>query len=338
MKRLIRPIVHAGRSALGVTGLVLQLAEISRKLSEVAAKIEFGSQRLPRSKLVPGAPLDYASLTGDPPMPSFAPTTIKAGSRMCRQGDFSTDGFRYWISRMRQPFVMHRKLWEWFFIADALFQRGQLQPGRRGLGFGVGLEPMTPLFGSFGCHVTATDMAERDASSAGWTGQHAAGLDALNTLQLCDEVLFRQNVSFRVLDMNNIPAEFDNQFDFCWSSCALEHLGSLEHGMRFVERSMAVLKPGGIAVHTTEFNMSSNQQTFESPTLSLYRRQDLDQLTVRLEAAGHHVEPMDWDQGTGYADGYVDLPPYAQKLLHLRLRVADFDCTSIGLIIHKAKA
>jgi hypothetical protein len=316
MKRLLRPFALVGRSALGATGLM------PRPYSPRASGFQ--------------PTLDYGSLTGDPPVPLAAPTAIKSGSRMCRQGDFSTDGFRYWMSRMSQPFSMDRKAWEWFFIADALFQRGQLEPGLRGIGFGVGLEPLTSLFASRGVQIIATDMDERDASGAGWIGQHAAGLDALNGRQLCDSETFRRDVTFRVLDMNTIPPEFDRQFDFCWSSCALEHLGSLEHGMRFVERAMGVLKPNGVAVHTTEFNMSSDTHTFETPVLSLYRRRDLEALTVRLQAAGHYVEPIDWDRGNGYADSHVDLPPYHLGTLHLRLRIAEFDCTSIGLVVHRA--
>jgi hypothetical protein len=61
--------------------------------------------------------------------------------------------------------------------------------------------------------------------------------------------------------------------------------------------SIAVLKPGGIAVHTTAFNMSSNTHTFESAGLSLYRRRDLEAAIERLESAGHNVEPIDWHQG-----------------------------------------
>jgi hypothetical protein len=100
---------------------------------------------------------------------------------------------------------------------------------------------------------------------------------------------------------------------------------------------MAVLKPSGIAVHTTEFNMSSNADTFESAELSLYRRKDLEALVDRLGTAGHHVEQIDWYQGRGFADRHIDLPPYTIEPLHLRLRIAEYDCTSIGLIAHKAR-
>jgi hypothetical protein len=76
-----------------------------------------------------------------------------------------------------------------------------------------------------------------------------------------------------------------------------------------------------------------NDAPHESAGLSLYRRRDIENLVARLESDGHKVEPIDWSTGKGFADGFVDLPPHASPS-HLRLRVAGYDCTSIGIIIH----
>ena len=46
-----------------------------------------------------------------------------------------------------KPLVMHRKMWEARPRPPAaLDERGMLESGRRGLGFGVGLEPLVALF------------------------------------------------------------------------------------------------------------------------------------------------------------------------------------------------
>jgi glycosyltransferase involved in cell wall biosynthesis/SAM-dependent methyltransferase len=292
----------------------------------------------PREALA--ATLDYVALTGDPPTPQAPPAVITRGSRLCRQGDFATDGFRFWMQAMHEPPAMRRKLWEWFFTADALYQRDMLRPGRSGVGFGVGQEPLPSLFARLGCEIVATDMAVEAAATAGWvnSGEHAHALTALNTRGICDPMQFAERVRFMVADMNAIPNELDGRFDFCWSSCAFEHLGSLEHGLRFVERAQRVLKPGGVAVHTTEFNMSSDDDTLERPELSLYRRRDLIALAARLSEHGDRVEPFDFNPGSGFADGFIDLPPYLRTPLHLRLRIGDYDCTSIGLIVHRGGA
>ena len=123
----------------------------------------------------------YVELTGAPPVPD-SPSTLHAGSRLCRQGDFCTDGFRYWMRQIRRDCAMHRKLWEWYFAADALWRLGMLREGRRGLGFGVGQEPLTALFAAQGCAIVASDMDAEGAATAGWTrsGEHARDVEALD--------------------------------------------------------------------------------------------------------------------------------------------------------------
>ena len=236
---------------------------------------------------------------------------------------------------MRPP-ALARKLWELVFIAQSLFERGLLTSGRRGLAFGVGREPLPALFASLGCAIVATDQGTDGARRAGWqqTDQHAAGLDALAFPQICAPEVFSKQVTFEPVDMNDIPRKFCGGFDFCWSTCSLEHLGSLEHGLSFIESAMDTLKEGGVAIHTTEFNLSSNDDTYESRDLSLYRRRDIQELVARLIRAGHDPEPIDFDPGEALIDGYVDLPPYRHEP-HLRLRIGEYDCTSIGIIISR---
>ena len=58
-----------------------------------------------------------------------------------------------------------------------------------------------------------------------------------------------------------------------WSSCSLEHLGSISHGIEFILNSLKCLKQHGVAVHTTEFNLSSNEETLnEKIVASLEKR------------------------------------------------------------------
>jgi hypothetical protein len=230
-----------------------------------------------------------------------------------------------------------RKQWEFFFIAQALFERGMLQRSRAGIGFGVGQEPLPALFASFGVEILATDQSLENAQLGGWvkSGQHTTDLSGLNVLGICTDAMFHELVQFADVDMNALPAQLAGRFDFCWSACALEHLGSLKHGTEFIKRSLEVLKPGGVAVHTTEFNLSSNGRTIESEGLSVYRRRDIETLVREIAAHGHTVEPIDWTHGGGLAETVVDLPPWGRGEPHLRLLLGDFECTSIGLIIRR---
>lgn len=81
--------------------------------------------------------------------------------------------------------------------------------------------------------------------------------------------------------------------------------------------------------------MTSNEETVESEGLSVFRRQDIESVADELRAAGHYVYPIDWHIGEDVLDKFIDLPPYSQKDMHLRLRLSEYPCTSIGLIILK---
>lgn len=230
--------------------------------------------------------------------------------------------------------IVHRKMWEWLFICEALSEGGMLREGRRGLGFGVGREPLVALFASLGCRITATDLEPQQAVAAGWTAtgdEYTGGTAGLNEHGLCDAGEFEERVDFRFVDMNALPDDLGG-FDFAWSSCAFEHLGSLEQGLAFVERQMDCLRPGGLAVHTTEYNLSSADDTVATGGTVLYRRRDIEELAARLSSAGHRIV-CDFTEGDSPADRHVDLPPFSDT--HLRTMLGEYVTTSVALVIEK---
>lgn len=202
--------------------------------------------------------------------------------------------------------VYQRKLWEWAFIVQALKERGVLGPGCRGLGFGVGREPLPAYFRSLGCEVVATDMPEGLDAAGHWTetGQH--------------------DPTAIPLDMNDIPMSYDKQFHFVWSSSSFEHLGSLVHGRAFWHRMKRCLRWGGVAVHTTEYNLSSDDQTIAEGPVVAFRKQDLVDM----------VPDMDFTVG----DLGQTAETEAEKLLpHLKLKLGEYEITSAGLIYEKER-
>jgi len=273
---------------------------------------------------------------GKPEMMSGQPAeNAFPNSVVCRQESFLTPYFHYWTARLGEGLRYHRKLWEFVFICQALWERGAIKPGARGLGFGVGIEPLSAFFASQDCSIIATDMAATAATEMGWTDtlQHATGKEALRKPHVCPDTLFDKNVEFRECDMNHVPADLVD-FDFCWSACALEHLGSIELGLAFIERSIACLKPGGWAVHTTEFNLSSNDETVDNLSTVLFRRRDMDALAERLRAQGHTVASFDYNPGHGAVDNYIDVAPYREQP-HLKMALNGYSTTSIGIIVQR---
>lgn len=234
------------------------------------------------------------------------------------------------------PTNLHRKLWEYCYITQALYERGMLREGCKGLGFAVGKEPLSSLFAKYGSPILATDLDYELSQEDGWveTDQHARTLADLNERGLCEPDNFDTLVTFQAVDMNNIPDHLKD-FDFLWSCCAFEHLGSIQKGLEFVYNAMKCLKPGGIAIHTTDFNVFSNDETIDHHKDVIFRKRDILEIVRRLKIAGHYVAPLSFYTGSGEADKFISLPPYIQDPMHLKLRIDPYVATSIGLIIHK---
>jgi SAM-dependent methyltransferase len=239
-----------------------------------------------------------------------------------------------------RPFY-HRKEWEYVYIMQVLHEAGMLRAGRSGLGFGVGHEPLVALIAAHGCSVLATDLDKDAAIEGGWlkadatVNQYAGSLDELNAQGICDPDAFRDRVQYRVLDMNRLPADL-GKFDFLWSSCALEHLGSLDNGLNFIRKSLSYLRPGGVAVHTTEYNLSSGRRTVDRGETVLYRRGNITNLMRSLRREGYAMR-INFDPGDGPIDHHIDIPPYTRDP-HLKLRIGQYVSTALGLVIHKARA
>lgn len=324
-----------GASFAEIRRLPARLTAVERNIRHISAMLDIhqNETRLMLSQL---ALPEMALWKDQPPLIDGGPgVNVFKRAELCRQDSFEQPYFSYWTKQLGQSLRYHRKLWEFVFIAQALWERGVCTAGRRGLGFGVGSEPLTAFFASQGVAVTATDLAADGVVEQGWalTGQHAAGKEALRKPKICSDDLFERNVEFRECDMNAVPDDLVG-YDFCWSACALEHLGSIEKGLAFIERSVECLAPGGWAVHTTEFNISSNDRTIDNEGTVLFRRRDLEDLASRLRAKGHRVAAIDWSTGDGPVDAYLDLPPY-RKEPHLKLALSGFATTSIGFIVQK---
>lgn len=266
-------------------------------------------------------------------------------SMVCRYEHFSSDWMVRWQERLgfATPDVpvedreAHRKLWEWCAIAQVLDERGLLRPGRRGLGFAVGREPLPSLFASAGVRVDATDVGDDHMASV-WrsSGEYAGKADELFIERLVDRADFERNVRYFHLDMRDLSVVPRSRYDFVWSACALEYLGSLEDGLLFIERSMELLRRGGVAVHTTEFNVQSNGKTVYTGPSVLYRKRDLRALESRLGRLGYEVEPFDFDSGSHRFDLEYDVPPFCTSgRKHVKLLLEGYVCTSILIIAYR---
>jgi SAM-dependent methyltransferase len=279
----------------------------------------------------------HRTITGAQPA---APRLQKIGlqTKLCTASDLESAWAEHWRDELRLPFYCHRKSWEMFFVLQALYEALDAFEGKRGLGFACGQEKIPSYLAARRAFIVATDAPPEAFAAERWerSAQHASNRDQLFQSDLLSRDVFDAQLQFEFLDMNDIPSQHREQFDFCWSVCALEHLGSIEQGMRFVENSLSVLKPGGVAVHTTEFNLDEGE-TIDHWTTVLFQKRHIEALAGRIEAHGGVLSPPDYDEGSSFYDRYIDTPPYDAMTneVHLKLNIDGFRCTCLGLILRK---
>ena len=283
-----------------------------------------------------------------PPRDVKSPPTVQLPSKASTQADIESDWVAYWAAQLKTGVVYHRKLWELCYVLQAIHQHGYMIPQAKGLGFGCGEEALPSYLAARGVEVTVTDLPPEDARVKGWTetGEYTASLEKAFHSNLIDRASFDRKVTLRYVDMANIPNDL-RDYDFCWSICALEHLGSIASGLDFIENSLETLKPGGLAVHTTEFNFFNDRETIDNWVTVLFQRKHFQQIAERLRAQGHSVAELDFDVGNQILDKFIDIPPYLNQLpdsirdswspsAHLKLVCDGFVITCFGLIIRKA--
>lgn len=165
------------------------------------------------------------------------------------------------------------------------------------------------------------------------SSQHGTSLQELFFPHLVREDVFLSNASFEPVNMKAIPATLSG-FDFCWSSCSLEHLGGLQEGFDFIEASLDTLKPGGVAVHTTEFNLSSAVETPTSGPTVAYREKDVLEFVAQQRRKGHACD-LNLNPGDHTLDTFVDRYLFGDPTLRFYLDDRTV-ATSLGLFIRKA--
>ena len=165
------------------------------------------------------------------PSSSQMPSFTRPVSQLIGANQFFEDSFKNWACKeLGWQFGFNRKLWEYAFILNALSVHGKL--GGRGLGFGVGRDPIVSVMLRHGGQLVVSDLSDEDAVARGW-----------DTMDFNQEA--NQPLKLLSVDMNHIPSDL-RSFDFSWSCGSLEHIGGLNHGLQFIENAMACLKPGAL--------------------------------------------------------------------------------------------
>jgi hypothetical protein len=300
-----------------------RLASVEKRVAELEAIL--GAKPWKRNLFIPSPAV--RPLAADAPFMAYS---------TCSATDFFHPRYAELAALLRIPLDFHRKYWEWVCILNTMFEHGLMRPGVRAMAFGVAREPVPAVLAKYGVEVTATDAPSDAVGSAMWKagGDLASSVESLRYNGIVDRETLHRLVTYDACDMRAIPDRF-RDYDFIWSSCCFEHLGSLQAGLDFVVNSVEqTLRPGGVACHTTEFNLSSNDDTLETGLTVVYRRRDLEGLIAELRSRGHDVRDLVIAPDGHHLDGYVDTPPCSPDP-HLRLDLEGYASTSVALVIRR---
>lgn len=164
--------------------------------------------------------------------------------------DWQDQEFRSISSLLGVDGFQDRKVWEHIQVYRGLQQLGLLNDNTCALGLGVGQERLIYAFTNVCSAVVATDLY----NSSNWSTA------AMSVEEVYDQSPFsyrRDRLTVQHMDMTQI--EFpDTSFDVVWSCCSIEHVNSFADLHQVYREIHRVLKPGGVAALTTEYNLSNH--------------------------------------------------------------------------------
>jgi ubiquinone/menaquinone biosynthesis C-methylase UbiE len=178
---------------------------------------------------------------------------MKSLSKICDAADwFDTEFYSITLNELKEPPRFHRKQWEFAMIFLALKKLGCLNENMTGLSLGGGNERVLYSIAQHVNKLIVTDLYDEDTT---WDCAKTKDPDEYIKASKPFEVDLSKIKALR-MDMRNLDFE-DNTFDFCYSSCAIEHIGDFNDFVQHLDEVYRVLKEDGVYVFTTELKIGS---------------------------------------------------------------------------------
>lgn len=179
---------------------------------------------------------------------------MKSLSKICDAADwFDTEFHSIIINELKESPRFHRKQWEFAMIFLALKKLGMLNANMTGLSLGGGNERVLYSIAQHVNKLIVTDLYDADTTwDCAKTKDPDEYIKASKPFDVDDSKIKALRMDMRYLDFE------DNTFDFCYSSCAIEHIGDFEDFVRHLDEVYRVLKEDGVYVFTTELKIGSD--------------------------------------------------------------------------------
>ncbi len=104
-------------------------------------------------------------------------------------------------------------------------------------------------------------------------------------------------LSYRAASIGDLPTTREPSTSLWSAERLFEHIGGLEAGLDFVVNAMEFLKPGGVAIHTTEVRLRVRDLFAVSPSISHFigratsRGADVDRLAEQETVSQGSTSP-----------------------------------------------
>jgi SAM-dependent methyltransferase len=251
-------------------------------------------------------------------------------NKICDRRDWADPTWRRALTDLgysADPARLHRKEWEFAQGVYGLRKLRRLAPNASALGLGAGAEPIIFFLAGRMRRVVATDLYAGDFSR-----QEADPRILRDPEAFAPFAYHRDRLDVRRMDATAIdyPAE---SFDLVFSFSSFEHFGSRRAQRKCLREIHRVLRPGGVAVLTTEVILNT-----------WGRHGDYFRLTELLDdmfpTAGFRLAGGDFQFVTSRAtlDGLIRLPHEVERRPHLVLRRWRTYFTSAAFFLEKPVA
>jgi len=179
---------------------------------------------------------------------------MKSLSKICDAADwFDTEFHSIILNELKESPRFHRKQWEFAMIFLALKKLGFLNEDMRGLSLGGGNERVLYSIAQYVSKLIVTDLYDEDTTwDCAKTKDPDEYIKVSKPFDVDDSKIEALRMDMRYLDFE------DNTFDFCYSSCAIEHIGEFEDFARHLNEVYRVLKEDGVYVFTTELKIGND--------------------------------------------------------------------------------
>jgi SAM-dependent methyltransferase len=222
-------------------------------------------------------------------------------NRLCYVEDWENSEIKKALTELQKlssEGFIHRKDWEWALGIIAMRRFGKLNEKSTAIGVGAGTEPVPFYLANMVKHVYATDLY---GQNDGW--KRAAPSDFPENPKKYAPFAYKED-ALTVMRMDGTNLEFPSEsFDIAFSFSSIEHFGGGKNhsgALRSLREMERVLKPGGLAVITTEYIINDKEHPEFFNKRTIYS--DLIDKLERLKL----VEPLDLKITTKTLDTVID--------------------------------